>query len=387
MVFGAAVLAAASLAATSAGETRTAVAACSPSSTILQSPRAKSQEVQAKALNDRGDVVGFADSNNGSGKIHAILWKGGKAAGAVDLGVLPGYIASEAYGINNSRVVFGLLYDKKERTVPFRWEDGRMTVLKGPNGRLLHSENPGAGGRNAINARGEMTWTMIVDGNRRAVRWTPDGTATFLPGLPGHKWTDVFGINDAGIVSGWSRKLPNEDGEENPVLWTRDGKVVAMKTVRGQSDGIAEATNSSGLTVGYLGNQIEGVPERDQFAVWSSRTAAPKLLGPFRDNVVAEFADVNDRGEAIGMTGTINPKTGFISGAHAIVWRPGWKQVRQLAVPAASRKANPVLLPALNDVNEHGAIVGTIYGLTANEFSALRRIDPVLWTCQFGGQG
>ena len=61
-----------------------------------------------------------------------------------------------------------------------------MTVLKGPNGRRLYTENPGAAGRNAINDRGEMTWTMIVGGDRRAVRWTPDGKATFLPALPGH---------------------------------------------------------------------------------------------------------------------------------------------------------------------------------------------------------
>jgi probable HAF family extracellular repeat protein len=381
--FGAAVLTAALFAATSAGATRTtATAACSPTVTILESPRAQSIEVQAKAINDRGDVVGFADSNGGSGRIHAILWKGGKAA--VDLGVLPGYLASEAYGVNDNRIVFGLLYDKSERTVPFRWENGRMTVLKGPNGRLLHSENPGAGGRNAINSRGEMAWTMIVDGNRRAVRWTPDGQATYLPGLPGHKWTNVFGINDAGIISGWSRRLPNRDDEENPVLWTRDGKIVALKTVSGQSDGIAEATNSSGLTVGYLGNQTEAVAERDQFAVWSSRTAQPQLLGPLKDNVIAEFADVNDRGETIGMTGKMNHKTGFISEARAVIWRPGWKQVRELAVPAASRKANPVLLPSLNDVNERGAIVGAVYGLTANEYSALRRIDPVVWRWQFG---
>ena len=51
--------------------------ACSPSATILESPRAHSLEVQAKAINDRGDVVGFADSNDGKGAIHAILWKGG----------------------------------------------------------------------------------------------------------------------------------------------------------------------------------------------------------------------------------------------------------------------------------------------------------------------
>ena len=373
----------ASVASASADEAQ--VAACSPSAAILASPRAGAQEVQAKAINNRGDIVGFSDAKRGSAPIHAILWKGGSGTDAVDLGVLPGYVASEAYAVNDRRVVFGLLYDRKERTVPFRWESGRMTVLNGPGGRLLYSDNPGSGGRNAINSRGEMAWTMIVGGNRRAVRWAPDGKAMYLPALPGHTWTDTFGINEAGIVSGWSRKLPNEDGEENPVLWTRDGKIVAMKTVRGQSDGIAEATNSSGLTVGYLGNLGGDTdPEHDQLAVWSSRAAAPQLLGPLRDNVIAEFADVNDRGEAVGQTGVQNAKTGFVSRGRIVIWKPGWKQLREVAPPPASRKANPVLLPSANDINEHGVIVGTVYGLATNDYASLRRIDPVVWRCQFG---
>jgi len=376
-------LAASLLAVTSAGATQAAGTACSPSTTILESPRPNSLEVQAKAINDRGDVVGFADSNNGSGAIHAILWKGGKAAGAVDLGVLPGYVASEAYGVNDRRVVFGLLYDKRERTIPFRWENGHMTVLRGPNGRILYSENPGAAGRNAINSRGEMAWTMIVRGDRRAVRWTAAGKATFLPGLPGHAWTDAFSINDDGVVSGWSRKLPNDDGAENPVLWTRSGKVVPLRTAPGRADGIAEATNQAGLTVGYLGNQTDTDPESDQFAVWRTRTAEPQLMGPVRPNLIAEFVDVNDGGQAAGMTGKLNPKTGFVL-TTAVIWQTGWAGVRPIAVPAASRRANPFVVPGLNDINDRGTIVGNVYGLASKDYASLRRIDPVLWTCAFG---
>ena len=146
---------------------------------ILKSPRVGSQEVQVKALNDRGDLVGFADGTDGSDR--AILWKGGNAAEAVDLGVLPGYVSSEAYGVNNKRVVFGVLYDKKERTFPFRWEAARMTVLKGPNGQRQQADL-GSDTRNSINDLGEMTATLIIAGNRRAVRWSADGKATFLPG-------------------------------------------------------------------------------------------------------------------------------------------------------------------------------------------------------------
>jgi probable HAF family extracellular repeat protein len=379
-------VAAGTLAVTATNATRAARGACSPSATILKSPRVDSFDVQAKAINDRGDVVGFADTNRGSGPAHAILWKGGTVAGAVDLGVLPGYIASEAYGVNDSRVVFGLLYDKKQRTFPFRWEDGRMTLLKAPNGRIGQGEeNPGAGGRNAINDRGEIATTLIVGGNRRAVRWTRDGKASYLPALPGQTWTDAFSINDDGVVSGWSRKLPNKDGEENPVLWTRSGKVIPLKTAPGQADGIAEATNRAGLTVGYLGNLGTAKdPENGQVAIWMTRNAAPRLIGAVRPYAIAELVDVNDRGQAAGMIGTIDPKTGFHPNAKAVIWRSGWSRLRPLSLPAASRRANRVLVPQLNDINNHGAIVGSVFGLSAPSYDRLRRIDPVRWTCQFG---
>jgi hypothetical protein len=45
---------------------------------------------------------------------------------------------------------------------------------------------------------------------------------------------------------------------------------------------------------------------------------------------------------------------------------------------------NPVLVTNLNDINQRGAIVGNVFGLTGKDYSKLRRIDPVLWTCAFG---
>src|SRR5262245_36022950 len=47
--------------ASSAPAARSVTAACSPSAAVLKSPRAGSLEVQVKAINDRGDAVGFAD--------------------------------------------------------------------------------------------------------------------------------------------------------------------------------------------------------------------------------------------------------------------------------------------------------------------------------------
>ena len=351
-------------------------APCSPRISILKSPRVGSHEVQAKALNDRGDVVGFADGRDGTDR--AILWRGGKAGRALNLGLLPGYVSSEAYGVNNHRVVFGLLYDMRERTYPFRWKNGHMRLLKGPNGRLRQADVPD---RNAINERGEIAGTLLVGGQRRAVRWTSRGKASFLPALPGHTWTNAWSIGNDSVVSGWSRKLPNRDGENNPVIWTRSGKVIALKAPPGHADGAAEQTNRSGLTVGYLGNLgTDADPESDQAAIWPTRTADPQLVGPTGPYAYSELIDVNDRGQAAGMSGTFT-ETGFPLVQPAI-WRPGWTALRTIPVPARSR-AHPVVSTALNDINAHGSIVGNVYGLTAPDYSKLRRIYPVLWTCPF----
>ena len=82
------------------------------------------------------------------------------------------------------------------------------------------------------------------------------------------------------------------------------------------------------------------------------------------------------------MWGTLNPETGFTL-PKPVIWQAGWTRLRSLPVPAASSRANPVLATSLNDINNRGAIVGNVYGLAGKDYSKLRRIDPVLWTCQW----
>jgi hypothetical protein len=372
-------LAAAVLTVPSAEARPAARTVCAPSSVILRTS-VGTHEAQAKALNDRGDIVGFADGVDPKDPaIHAVLWRNGKAGSAIDLGLLPGYVSSEAYGVNNDRVVFGLLYDKQDRTFPFRWEAGRMTLLKGPDGQRVQADVPD---RNAVNARGQIAGTLLIAGRMQAVRWSAGGKATLLPALPGHTWTYAFGINSDGIVSGWSRKLPNEDGAENPVLWDASGKVIPLKTAPGRADGIAEATNRSGLTVGYLGNLgTDDDPERDNAVAWQTRTAEPRLLGrPAPRFGITELVDVNDLGQAPGMTGTMQ-KNGFML-ARPVIWQTGWSDVRPLAIPAAARSSQ-VVVAQLNDINSRGDVVGNVYGLTAKDYSKLRRIDAVIWRCAF----
>jgi hypothetical protein len=93
----------------------------------------------------------------------------------------------------------------------------------------------------------------------------------------------------------------------------------------------------TGLSVGYLGNLgtdgIPGVkntdPERDNAVVWKSRTAQPLLLGPpAPPHTIAGLVDVNDKGQAAGMSATLT-NTGFSLSAPRI-WRTGWTTLKPL---------------------------------------------------------
>jgi probable HAF family extracellular repeat protein len=64
----------------------------------------------ANAINDVGQVVGFGNAINDIGQevgIVATEWSGGSV---IDLGVLPGYVYSIAYGINDAGVAVGVSF-------------------------------------------------------------------------------------------------------------------------------------------------------------------------------------------------------------------------------------------------------------------------------------
>src|SRR4051794_19529947 len=124
-------------------------------------------------------------------------------------------------------------------------------------------------------------------------------------------------------------------------------------------------------------------PERDNAVVWQSRTASPHVIGrPARAHAVDELVDVNDRGQAAAVSSTLT-NTGFLH-SRPRIWRVGWTSLRPLPIPPALRGSR-VVVTVLNDINERGAIVGNVYGLAGKDYGKLRRIDPVLWVCPFGG--
>ena len=337
--------------------------------------------MQAKAINDRGDVVGFADGKQGAGRSTRSCGSGGSERGAVDLGVPRGYVASEAYGINDDRVVFGLLYDKSERTFPFRWKNGRMSVLKGPNGRRARARRPGP----QRDQRARRDRRDAAGRGRPARRALDARRQGDVPARAARPRLDVGLEHQRGrrrvrvVAQAAQRGRREQPRDLDAVRQGRRAEDRAGPCRRGR-----RGDHRSGLTVGYLGNLgTEQEPESDQAAVWQTATSAPQLLGPARPRTpIAELVDVNDRGQAVGGTGRF-AANGFTA-ARAAIWQAGGSALRRLRMPAAARGL-PVIVSAPNDINTRGAIVGNVYGLPRKDYGKLRRMHAVLWRCQFRG--
>jgi probable HAF family extracellular repeat protein len=81
-----------------------------------------SSEMAPRALNNRGAMVGYADSGSGP---HAVLWRAGVLT---DLGLADRATSSVGSDVNERlQVVGGMTIDR--RGVAFSWQDGRIVLL------------------------------------------------------------------------------------------------------------------------------------------------------------------------------------------------------------------------------------------------------------------
>jgi probable HAF family extracellular repeat protein len=82
------------------------------------------------AINERGDVVGFANASAADGgnmNPRAFLWI--RDQGIRNLGAVPGDLTSQATGINEWRQIVGQSCDVNDNCRGFLWQNGEMTDL------------------------------------------------------------------------------------------------------------------------------------------------------------------------------------------------------------------------------------------------------------------
>jgi probable HAF family extracellular repeat protein len=156
----------------------------------------------ARGLNNSGVVVG--SGMTASGLLHAVMWDGPNAA-ARDLGTLKGGLQSQAVAINDKGVMVGWSDSNfVTRAVEFRF-DGTSTTIKD----LGALDGSGASKAMGINAAGQVVGSSsALGGSTHAFLYDDRNTLTPMIDLQAgsHLWdgwsSEAHGINGAGWAVG-----------------------------------------------------------------------------------------------------------------------------------------------------------------------------------------
>lgn len=246
----------------------------------------------ANDINERGQVVGNAESGLVPMTWLAVVWENGVPA------ILPslGGTYADALAINAHGDVVGNAGDASFNiSQPVLWKDGQVSVLPTFDGR--------GGLARDINERGQIVGSSPVpSGLNHAVLWE-NGVITDLGTLGGAQ-SDAFAINDRGDVVGysltstgafhaflWSNGVMRDLGtlggpqsfayginargqvvgmsntgksEDHPFLW-ENGVMIDLGTLGGPI-GVASDINNAGLIVGVALTEPSG---RNHVATWT----------------------------------------------------------------------------------------------------------------------
>jgi probable HAF family extracellular repeat protein len=131
----------------------------------------------SKAVSASSRRIGFEDATE---------WSHGKV---IDLGGLPGYIVSAAFGINDAGHAVGLSEGVAVVSAT-EWRGGRVINLSGLPGSTISVAALG------INDAGVVVGYSFSDDNLHATEWRRGKVINLGPGK-------ALGINDAGVVVWW----------------------------------------------------------------------------------------------------------------------------------------------------------------------------------------
>jgi len=208
----------------------------------------------AHAVNDRGQVVGVAQTKDG--QYHLFLWD--REHGIQDLGVT----GDAHFDINNAGQIAGAMFDPNGNQQTCLWESGEPRTFLGTlGGKNSHAM--------AINNRGQVVGASdMPDGSRRAFLWDR-GTGMRDLGTLGDKEIYANAINDAGCILGVSY-TPQQ--RLQPFVWDVNDGLVAIDPLL--VDAAPFGINNGSWVVG----QTPSSRQSRAVAIWRKGTGTRELL-------------------------------------------------------------------------------------------------------------
>lgn len=263
----------------------------------------------ARALNERGQIVGWSGARDCEGLQMSLTWRAAVWSGET---MEPEPIAStntEAVAVNDR----GRVLVNRDFGTPLLWRAGRATSLGGPGV---------AASGTSINDRGQVAGTLRpASGHVRAFIWQSGKLRTLglLPGAVASSITGVSRIGDRNFETYYPKPIDEHgkivgtsqfrDESCRAVLWDR-GTTTGLGALPGQTTCEQPAINERGEVVGTVGVSTgKTVTEHAYVWVKGALTYLPSLGGS------GTFAAaINDRGQIVGSSKTANGKT------HAVIW-------------------------------------------------------------------
>jgi probable HAF family extracellular repeat protein len=318
-------------------------------------------ESSATEINERGQIIGWADKVNGRGWQfrHAFLWQNGKMR---DLGTLGGP-GSRAYAINNRGQIVGEADTTSAKDKDgdafhhaFLWQDGMLRDLrtfKGSPGSAAYDINDNGqvvGSADTTNLEYSEVGVLRIG---RVFLWQ-SGRMRDL-GTLGGPASSPGGINNRGEIIGYADTArKNEDSDphysysyySHAFLW-QSGKMHDLGTLGGRYSS-ADAINEHGQIVGRAetarkdkyGGRI------DHTFLWQS--GKMRNLKPIVPDVLFPLL-INNRGQVVGQADTPAKDKYGEPIQHAVLWQNG--KLRDLGTLGGPKSW-------AHDINDRGQVVG-----------------------------
>lgn len=300
------------------------------------------EESVAYAINNRGEIVGGADSairgKDGEFNTFVFLWRGGRKQA---LSALPGrhYYAT---GINDHGSIVGAYSARPQGGlyVPFLYQNGKLHLI----GTLDRS-----GGALAISAAQAVNNAGLIVGlsNGQAFSWQ-NGRLHGLPMPKGFVTTTAFAVNNRGQIAGSGIGPDGKVYRSHALLWQR-GHVTDLGTLPGYGDIEAHGINAAGEVIGWANRRRPGGSPLYRAFLWQHGHMHALPILPGIDDTRANA--LNDKGEIVGrFVGHVARK----GNERAVLWRGGHVFVLNALIPPHS---GWVLEEAVA-INNQGWIIG-----------------------------
>lgn len=278
----------------------------------------------AQGINDSGQVVGMSRLANSTAD--AFVWTQGQLSAPMQ------FISSSASAINDSGQIVGVANTASGRSAPIvaGYEigyTGAATAISN-NGVAVGVYNPGYGENHAA------LWNTKT--------WNPNNTLPqdlgTLPGSP-YFQSQANGVNDQGLVVGWSDTLPNPyQYREHAVSW-QNGTIKDLG-VLGDSSGSAGSSQALGVNnQGQIVGKSTNVNGSWSAVIWQDGQIQD--LGGLDGATFSQANKINSLGQIVGN-----------SGDHAILWSDGKVLDLNNLVPGLSGWT----LEDAVDINDQGQI-------------------------------